>query len=1297
MQRSSLRSRLASRSLWLRVALGVVVFVVLWSAAWWYVPPVVAAQAREQAQRALGRSLTLGHVTFQPWTLELTVDDIALAGATAQEPPALEAKRLYVDLAFVSLLRLAPIVDGLEIDAPMVRVARVADGHYDVDDVLQRVAAIIAASAGKPTARFALHNIAVHDGGVDFIDRPLATTHRLRALALGIPFVSSLPSQREIKVEPHLAFTLDGSRFDTAGAATPFAERGNGELHLKIDGFAVQPYLGYLPRDLPAQLRAATLNSDVVIAFEQRPKLSLKISGLVGASGIELVDRAAHELLQVGNVQVKIDELRPLERLVRLQSVAIGAPHVVAVRDASGHVNLLLAGEGPGGKAVPVARVPLPTSSAGGAASGVAIASASSSPSPGSAPRAASAAGAASPAAAPSPWRLALAALSLRAGRLDWNDATTTPAAALALADVSLDARSIGWPLAAPVVFHGEGTLGAGDQRGKLAFSGQGDTVGAKLQVSLATLPLAPFRPYLSTILALPLAGELDADVDVEWHAGDGTPNVRAVANRLALTQLALGDAHAPEAAVERLELTDARIDTRARTLAVGKLAVQAPRLQVERDALRRWAFERWKTPPGSNAATRSDAAAATSPGADNAAPWSVSLAEFAVERGRVGIADRANAVPIALDVLDLGVQLHGFALAAKSAPFHVSARVAVPAGPSGKAVGSGVVGSVDVRGELQRIVAGVPGEGRATLLLKDLPLHLLDRYLDDVLDIEVQKAQTSFRGDLRWSRATAGMSLALRGDATVEDFRATNASTDRAAPVRGLALARDPGSGRQLLNWKTLSLRGIDLAISPGAATRFGVAETALSDFFARIVLDENGRLNLEDVTHPANAAASASSPAAASASASATAPAPVTTATVASASAATASPAGPAAIIRFGPIVVVGGRINYNDRFVKPNYNANISELSGRLASFSSEAPAPGQPPQLAELALKGVVEGTASLEITGKVNPLAKPLALDLKAKVRDLELPPLSPYAIKYSGYGIERGKMSVDLAYVVQPSGELTASNRIVLNQLAFGDKVEGSTASLPVKLAVALLADSHGVIDVDLPVSGSINDPKFSLGGVIWKAITNLFVKVVTAPFTVLASAFGGGGTGELSYIEFAPGTSTLDTGARENLDKIAKALADRPALTLTITGESRLDHEGEAWKKERLEQLLRSEKRRQGIAGGASAEAEVTVTEAEVPALLKEVYRRADIVKPKNVVGFAKDLPPAEMEALLLAGMTVTDDAMRQLGVRRGTAVRDYLASRSIATERLFLGAPKAASDAASWTPRADLKLAAS
>jgi hypothetical protein len=1305
------RYRFVTRTTGLRVAIGLLVVVVLWSAAWFYVPPIVAAQAERAASRLLGRQLAVGRVTFNPWTLELTVFDLALAGTAAGAPAQLEVRRVYADFAFVSLFRFAPVIDRLEVEAPMLRVSRTEAGRYDIDDVRERIAAL---PASAEPARFAVHNIVVTDGGGDFVDRPLATTHRLRAMALAIPFVSSLRSEREVKVEPHFAFTLDGSRFDSAGAATPFAERGNGKLHVKLDGFSVAPYLGYLPHGLPAQLRAATLDADVVVAFEQRPRLSLNLSGVVGATGIEVVDAAAHDLLKVGNVKVRIDELRPLERLVRLQQVDIEAPHVLAARDAAGRVNLLLAAEGAAGTATPVARVPLPKSGAP-AASSATRAPTRATDASGPAARTAGASNAASSAGAAvtaPPWRVSVTALALHAGRLDWTDLTTSPAAALALADFSLSAEKIAWPLAAPVVFHGAGVLGSGDGRGKLAFSGRGDTSSATVKVSLASLPLAPFRPYLRSLVVPPLAGELSTELDLDWRAGGDVPQLKIAATRLALAAFTLGDAAAPEAAAESIEASDARVDTSARTASIGRLALRAPRLRVEReserDGARRWGFERWRAaaakivvpassrapsvvdPAGAANASLPAPAVATAPAAPVAAasagggepPWRVAVASFAIDRGRVAFVDRAAPTAVALDVLDLALELRGFAVdTATPAPFQVKARVSVPAGPTGKAVGSGVVGSIDARGELAGFNAGVPPSGRVALLVKDVPLHLLDPYLDDVFDIDVQKAQTSFKGDARWARGAAGTSLVLRGDATVDDFRATSAATDRAAGPRALAMVREGAGGRQLLNWKSLSLRGIDLAIAPGEATRLGIAETALSDFFARIVLDENGRLNVQDVARATPAAPASSG-----------ASAPVAIA----AAAAPAATKAPAPIVRMGPIAVVGGRVNYTDRFVKPNYSANLSELSGRLAAFSSEAPAPGQPPDLAELMLRGRVEGTATLEISGKVNPLAKPLALDLKAQVRDLELPPLSPYAIKYSGYGIERGKMSVDLAYVVQPSGELTASNKIVLNQLAFGDKVEGSTASLPVKLAVALLADRHGVIDLDLPVSGSINDPQFSLGGVIWKAITNLLVKAVTAPFALLASAVDGGGA-ELSRVEFAPGVATLDASARENLDKIATALADRPALTLTVTGESRLDRERDAWKKERLAQFVRAEKRRQAIAGGASVQAEVTVSEAEYPALLKEVYKRADIVKPKNVVGLTKDLPPAEMEALLVASIVVADDAMQQLAVRRGVAVRDYLAARSIAVERLFLGAPKTASDAADWTPRADLKIASS
>ena len=447
-------------------------------------------------------------------------------------------------------------------------------------------------------------------------------------------------------------------------------------------------------------------------------------------------------------------------------------------------------------------------------------------------------------------------------------------------------------------------------------------------------------------------------------------------------------------------------------------------------------------------------------------------------------------------------------------------------------------------------------------------------------------------------------------------------------------------------------------------------------------------------------------------------------------------------APVIRFGPIRMASGRVLFSDRFIRPNYSADLTELNGALSAFSSVAPAGA--PQMAELNLTGRAEGSAALQVTGKLNPLAKPLALDIQGQVTDLELPPLSPYSVKYAGHGIERGKLSMDVAYKVEPDGRLTASNKLVLNQLTFGEPVQGAPASLPVKLATALLADSKGVIDLDLPISGSLNDPQFSIGPIIFKAVVNLIGRAITAPFTLLARALGGAGGEDMANVAFAPGSAQLQPKAREQLDQIAKALTDRPQLKLTVVGTASLAQEREGYRRERLKAMVAAEKRAgaptpaapasaaspaenainkeaSGADGAGAAgqfgtqSAAAAVTDAEYPVLLRQLYRRADLPgKPRNAIGLLKDVPVPEMEALLLSHIEVSEDAMRQLAVQRGAAVKDYLASKQLPAERLFLGAPRAgattaataasapasaASDAAgaakAWSPRAELTLA--
>ena len=334
---------------------------------------------------------------------------------------------------------------------------------------------------------------------------------------------------------------------------------------------------------------------------------------------------------------------------------------------------------------------------------------------------------------------------------------------------------------------------------------------------------------------------------------------------------------------------------------------------------------------------------------------------------------------------------------------------------------------------------------------------------------------------------------------------------------------------------------------------------------------------------------------------------------------------------------------------------------------------------PEKTADLELRGKVDNSAPVEIVGRLNPLAKDLLLDIKASARDIELPPLTPYSVKYAGYGIEKGKLSVRVKYLIE-NRKLAAENNVHLDQLTFGAKVESPTATkLPVLLAVSLLKDRNGVIDIDLPISGSLDDPQFSVGGLIVRVIVNLLTKIITAPFSALASAFGG--NQELSYVEYAAGGAALDGDASKRLDTLAKALNDRPSLKLEVTGRVDVGSDREGLKQAYLESRLRAEKmKRLTREGKAPASVdEVAVGKDEYAALLKAAYGEEKFPKPRNVIGLVKDLPVPEMENLMLTNAPVTDEDLRQLANRRAQVAKGYLVENgAVPAERVFLTAPK-------------------
>jgi hypothetical protein len=294
---------------------------------------------------------------------------------------------------------------------------------------------------------------------------------------------------------------------------------------------------------------------------------------------------------------------------------------------------------------------------------------------------------------------------------------------------------------------------------------------------------------------------------------------------------------------------------------------------------------------------------------------------------------------------------------------------------------------------------------------------------------------------------------------------------------------------------------------------------------------------------------------------------------------------------------------------------------------------------------------------------------------------MELAQLSAYSDKYVGYGIEKGKLTFEVAYQLE-NRQLKAENRLVLDQLTFGKESTNPDATkLPVNLAVALLSDRNGVIDINVPIGGSLDDPQFSLGGIILKIIGNAIMKTVTAPFALIGSLFGGSGE-ELSTLDFDSGRAVVLPAGEGKLKSLARALTERPGLKLDITG--RYDPaEQEAMKHASLERKLRALKTKDLQArGGAAPEGGVTVSKEERAALLARAYKDETFAKPRNVLGLTKTLPPEEIEKLILANTTIDEDDLLALGNRRAQAARDWLITNGqVPGERIFIIGAKPAS----------------
>jgi len=693
----------------------------------------------------------------------------------------------------------------------------------------------------------------------------------------------------------------------------------------------------------------------------------------------------------------------------------------------------------------------------------------------------------------------------------------------------------------------------------------------------------------LDESFAVPQRAALTLNATLGATAELSTPvALRLSGKRLTLNDLTLRDSKADSAVPPWLgvkEIRAAAFDTALTgpKIELPRIEIIAPLLALARDGsgvdvARRFAPA---TPEAGVAATT---APPTAPAPTAALSTAISIAGVALSGGRVTVTDSALAKPVShmLDGIAVNtdrIELNG---AAGSKPLTATARATLQSGGTLQAKAR-----YDLRQQ----------QGEVDLGIERAALAAFSPYLSNSTRLSLDTGEASLGGKLALnSAATAsktGESLRFAGKASIRELKLTDQSTQQ-----------------MFAQWAELSSQDLKLTTGAGG-TRVELADLLLDQPRGDIVIGEDGSLNLTQIGKvgaPATPATTALS------SAPAAVAGPAAPATTASSAPGDAAPTK----VKIDRVQVTGGDVHFADLSLRPQFGTRVSDLSGLIVGISSEASS------RAEVSLEGKVDEFGLARLSGTVAPASAAQYTDLKASFRNLEMRNLTPYSGKFAGRKIESGKLSLELEYKVLER-KLKGENQIVIDNLKLGERVESKDAtSLPLDLAIALLSDSKGVIDLGLPVQGSLDDPQFSMGGLVWKAITNLLTKIVTAPFRALGALLGGSGE-EFEAVLFEPGEARLLPPEREKLAKLATALEKRPQLKLAIEGRFDRERDREAL----ADNILKLEvSKRAGMKPpGANEPLVISFTDSKVQAALDELAASAgdDAAKLR-----AQYLPPA-------------------------------------------------------------------
>ncbi|WP_049341064.1 DUF748 domain-containing protein [Stutzerimonas stutzeri] len=531
---------------------------------------------------------------------------------------------------------------------------------------------------------------------------------------------------------------------------------------------------------------------------------------------------------------------------------------------------------------------------------------------------------------------------------------------------------------------------------------------------------------------------------------------------------------------------------------------------------------------------------------------------------------------------------------------------------------GVGRQGAFQAQGQLQLN----PISGQLAVTTRDIDLRIAQAYLSPLVSLELRSGMLS--SELQVDRqGTEPLAFSVRGSVDATQLHTL-----------------DTINNRDFVKWQRLQLSGLDYQ----HPRSLDIERIDLRQPYARFVVNPDLSTNLNDllVKRDESAAQDASEQQAAE----------------------------PLAI-RIGGINIADGSANFADFSLRPPFVTAIQSLNGDIGVLSNREQ------KAASVNIAGKVDQYAPVSIKGSLTPFDPLQSLDIATSFRQVELTTLTPYSGKFAGYRIRKGRLNLDLHYRIE-QGRLNAENKVVLEQLQLGEKVDSPDAvDLPVRLAVALLKDSKGTISIELPVQGNLNDPEFSVMPIVWQTLRNLVVRAAQAPFKFIAG-LAGGGDADLSHVAFAGASSELDGNARKTLDTLAAALVERPALRLEVEGMANAAIDGPMLAEQRLQQEFRETQYRILQRRGDKVPpdpSEIRIETSDEAPLLEGIYRsRLNQQPPAEWKELDEEQRAERMRQAVIDSWSDNAALLRRLSRERAAAIKGYLVDAGLESERVYL-----------------------